>query len=172
MINKYSNNKAQASLEYMSIFGIAFLLISIVGGLFFVYTNSAKAGLDLEQINKIGIELIGDIEKVYFFGDTNRRTYKTTFPVGIESITLHHINQSGDNYFYFNFSLNNDGQIKDLIYQANEDYINILCVDTCVTTNIEPGYDISEFDYKYLGQGFKKIRLEAYNNSVYVEFIE
>jgi hypothetical protein len=173
MTYKYSiNNKAQASLEYMSIFGIGFLLVALAGGAFFAYTNSAKASLDQDQINKIGTELLDDIQKIYFFGDTNRRTYKTTFPQGVQGISIHHINQSGDNYYYFNFTIIADGEYRDLIFQTDEDYIDIKCVNTCVTANIAVGYNISTYDESYLGQGFKNIRIEALNNSVYVEFIE
>jgi hypothetical protein len=163
--------KAQASLEYMSIFGIGFLLVALVGGAFFAYTNSAKASLDQDQINKIGNELLDDIQKIYFFGDTNRRTYKTTFPKGVQSISIHHINESGDNYYYFNFTIIADGKYRDLIFQTDEDYIDIKCFN-CTQTYTSANENITTYWEGHLGQGFKNIRIEAINNSVYVDFVE
>ena len=156
----------------MAIFGIAFTIIAMIGGLFFSYTYSAKGSLDLEQVNKIGNELINNIQKIYFFGDTNRKTYKPTFPQGIESLTIHHINQSGYNYYYLNISLVSNGEIRDMIFQTTEDYIAIVCSSSCVNTNIEPGYDIATYNNSFLGQGVKNIRIEGFNNTVIVEFVE
>jgi hypothetical protein len=162
--------KAQASLEYMSIFGIAFVLIALTGGAFFAYTNSAKASLDQDQINKIGAELLDSIQKIYFFGDTNRRTYKTTFPQGVQNLSIHHINESGDNYFYLNFTIIADGEFRDLIFQTNEDYISIKCKNCTQLTSTNE--NISTYDPGRLGQGFKNIRIETINNSVYVDFVD
>jgi hypothetical protein len=172
MTNKNSiKKKAQASLEYMSIFGIAFVLIALTGGAFFAYTSSAKTSLDQDQINKIGTELLDDIQKIYFFGDTNRRTYKTTFPQGIQNLSIHHINESGNNYFYLNFTIIADGEFRDLIFQTEEDYIDIRCKN-CTQTFTSLNENISTYDPGRLGQGFKNIRIEAINNSVYVDFVD
>jgi membrane-anchored glycerophosphoryl diester phosphodiesterase (GDPDase) len=169
----YKNSKkkkAQASLEYMSIFGIAFVLIALTGGAFFAYTNSEKDNLDQKQINKIGTELLDSIQKIYFFGDTNRRTYKTTFPKGIESLSIHHINRSGYTYYYLNFTIIIDGTYRSLFFQTNEDYISIKCKNCVQVTSINE--TISTYDPGRLGQGFKNIRIEAINNSVYVDFVD
>ncbi len=172
MVNKNSIKKGQASMEYMAIFGIGFLLVAMIGGLFFSYTNSAKKTLDVDQVNKIGTELIDDIQKIYFFGDSNRRTYKTTFPKGIENFTIHHVNESGLVYNYLNITLLNDDFYNSLIFQTSEDYINIECLKTCIKTSAGGDNFISSFDYQYLGQGFKNIRIEAINGSVFIDFNE
>lgn len=165
-------NKAQASLEYMSIFGIVFVLIAMVGGIFFAYTNTAKANLDQEQLNKIGTELIDDIQKIYFFGDTNRRTYKTTFPQGIEAMSIHHINESGANYYYLNITSFFEEELRSLIFQTSEDYIAIVCSRTCTTTGTGSIEEISMYNISYLRQGFKNIKIEAFNNTVIVDFVD
>jgi hypothetical protein len=168
---KYFSSKAQASLEYISIFGIAFVLITITGAAFFSITNSAKVEFDKEKLNKIGTELIDIIQKVYFFGDTNRQTYKTLFPQGVETISIHHINEFGDEYYYLQISvLDGENQI-NLTYQTREDYIPIKCKN-CNKMIIDSDHNVSYFYEKYLGQGFKNIRIEALNNSVYIDFDE
>lgn len=161
--------KAQASLEYMSIFALAAVLIVTVGGLFFAYTHSAKESLDRKQINKIGTELLTNIEKVYFFGDGNRVTMDINFPKGIESLQIYNINESGDNYFYFNISTISGGVVQNMIFETKEDYIKLNCKE-CVKTY--PGTNtIFTYNQSYLFQGFKQLRIEAINDSVYTDFV-
>jgi len=53
--------KSQASLEFLSIFGIGFSIIVILGGLFVVYSGEAKEGLDKVQLENIGRSLMSNI---------------------------------------------------------------------------------------------------------------
>lgn len=163
--------KAQASLEYMVIFGIVFVMISVVGGLFFSYTNSAKESLDKKQINKIGQEIISNVQKIYFFGDGNRVTITPTFPQGIENLSIHHINESGDDYYYLNFSIINQGLYEDLIFQTTEDGIPFGCLDCTVDVPVGVGHNVSYFNQTYLGQAVHRIKIEAINDTVYVDFV-
>ena len=58
--------KAQSSLEFLIIFGIGFIMIIALSGVFFSYSSEAKLSLDKTQLEKIGGELISNIEKIYF----------------------------------------------------------------------------------------------------------
>lgn len=162
--------KGQASLEYISIFGIIFVIIAVAGGIFFSYTNSAKESLDKKQINKIGQEIINNVQKIYFFGDGNRVTITPTFPQGIEEISIHHINQSGNNYYYINITVLNQDVYESLIFETTEDDIPFGCKN-CTINDTIIGHNISSFNNMYFGQGSKRIKIESINDTTYVDFM-
>ena len=162
--------KGQASFEYLSIFGIGLALIGIVGGLFFVYTYNAKESLDFQQIDKIGSDVITNAEKIYFLGTGNRLTLKYTFPEGIENLSIHKFNESGYKYSYLNFTIVRDDNLVDVIFQTQEDYVDIDCV-VCNKGPANQFYNYSYYNFSDYNMGPKTIRIESIGSKVYIDFV-
>lgn len=165
--------KAQSSLEFLMILGIALTIILILAGIFVNYSNTAKKGLDKQQITSLGEELISNIEKVYFLGNGNRVTQRSNFPQGIFNFTIEHLNISnGTQYNQFeviNISFFDDGNINELIFYPSEPFIRLSC-DVCSQTSNVNGNFTSYFSESAFSQGPKQLRIEARNDLVYISF--
>jgi len=161
--------KAQASFEYLAIFGMGLALIVIVGGIFFVYTYSAKSSLDFQQVDKIGNEIIDNSEKIYFLGTGNRITLNPVFPQGIENFTIHQINESGYNYGYLNFTLVRDGELVHVIFEPQEAYVRLEC--TKCYKAVSATHNVSWYNATNFHQGSKTIRIESMGTFVSVDFM-
>lgn len=161
--------KAQSSLDFTLTFGIGFILILILSGIFIYYSGSAKQDLDKKQIEKVGNEIIFNAEKVFFLGDGNRLTLKVTLPIGIANFTIHHINNSNGTdtieFDYLNISSYLDGNRVDNIFSPNQLYIRMNCT-RCYNTENYSHYNSSDF-----GGGPKRIRIESKGDWVSIDFI-
>lgn len=166
--------KSQASLEFLTILGISLTLIAILSAIFIGYSNSAKQGLDKEQIENIGEELISNIERIYFQGNGNRVTQRSNFPSNILNFTIFHRNVTLSGVptmiDYINITYNDDGFLNDLIFYPLETFIRIQC-DKCYTTPPNAlGEYVSYFNTSDFSQGPKQIRVESRNQRVYISF--
>lgn len=167
--------KSQSSLEFLIIFGIALSMIIILSGIFFSYSSEASSSLSKDQINKIGNEIILNIDKIYFLGSGNKITINTLFPDSINNISIYHMNISngtGYNQFdYLNISqITSNSQIVSNIFTANENYIRFNC-ENCKNTTKVNGSWISYFnDTSDFSGGPKLIIIKSSDNFVYIDF--
>lgn len=164
--------KAQASLEYIIIFGIGFFFVLILGGLLLFYMNSAKNTLDENQIDEIGNQIVDTIEKVYYLGPGNKFTIKANFPTGIEnlSITNVSINRSNFNgtYYYFNFTYSYEDEWRNTIISPSDESIPFTCVNNCTVVG-----NSTFFEPYHFNKGVKRIKVEALSNGfVNIEFVQ
>lgn len=165
----YSNRlvpcKGQGSLEFLMIFGIGFLLIMIMAGVFFTFSGEAKQSLDKKQLEKIGRDIMNNVENVYFLGSGNRITMNLNMPDGIENITIKHINDSGEVYDYMEFSFYQNKNLVSEVYLPKENYIQFDCTDCAQSGNVSsyPIYD--------LNPGPKRLRIESKGDWVAIDFI-
>ncbi|MFW6286016.1 MAG: hypothetical protein ACOC16_02740 [Nanoarchaeota archaeon] len=169
-----STQKSQTSLEFLLIFGISFLIILIMGGIFFSYFNTEKKTLDNQHLQKIGNEMINYVEKVYFLTQGNRLSINTRFPDGIKNITIHHFNNksvNGNNisFDYLNITFYHSNQLVHNIFSPKEPYIRFNCTDCFHNpiTNVSYFNDTSDF-----AQGQKTIRFQSQGSWVSVDIIK
>lgn len=169
--------KAQSSLEFLSIFAISFTIIIILGGIFFTYSSEAKTDLDKDQIDRVFLDIMNNVDQIYFLGVGNRVTQKLSFPNNINSISIVHKNESlgGGEYQefdYLNVSIQNVGFTQDLIYFPSQTYIRFNCTSSCdVETSNVDGNWISYYSYENTNAGAKQIRIENKGDFVAIDFL-
>lgn len=158
--------KSQSSVEFLITFGIGFSLIIILSGIFLTYSEGAKENLDKQQIQKIGQEIIFNVEKIYFLGEGNRVTLNTRFPDNIENFTIYHSDASGEEFDYLNITYLNNGQFYDEIFTTNELYTRFNCT-SCYHTGDISYYNLSDFS-----GGNKEIRITSKGEYVSIDFFK
>lgn len=166
----HNNSKSQSSTELLITLAIGFTIILIIGGIFFNYSVSAKNTLDKKQIEKIGNELITNIEKIYFLGNGNRLTYETEFPELIYNFTIVHLNNTNSTddivLDYFNIAYQDENTISSSIFFTNEFFIRFNCTNSCYKSG-----NISYYNETSIGGGNKRIRIESKGKYVNVDFV-
>jgi uncharacterized protein (UPF0333 family) len=75
--------KAQVSVEYMFIIGLAMTILIPGSMIFFKYSQSSNEGLVATQINRIGKNLIDTADSIYTVGKNSWTTMDTNFPESI-----------------------------------------------------------------------------------------
>jgi len=165
--------KSQSSMEYLIIFGMALFLITIIGGVFFTYSNQSKNKLDQEQLDLIGKKIISNVEQIYFYGEGNRIPFKTTFPDKIENFTIVHVNKTGKTFDYLNISYyDGENELKSSIFLTKELYIRFNLTNYEKHTPNIGGNWISYVNESYLfSSGPKTIRIESFGSYVGIEFV-
>ena len=168
--------KSQSSFEFLVIFGIGLTLIAVLSGIFFSYSNSAESNLNRIQIEKIGKEIISNVEKIYFLGSGNKITYKANFPSGISNITIVHMNNSNSTtkilFDYLNITYYNNGNLTSSIFTANQNYIRFNC-SKCYNGPIVNGSWISYYnDTSDITGGTKTIEIYSEGNYVNIDFVK
>lgn len=157
------SKKSQGSLEFLIILGIGFLIIAILGSIFFNFFIGEKKTLDSKHIDNIGLEIMSNIDRVYFMGIGNRVTVETIFPEGIENISIHHFTD----YDYLNITFIGNKIVQHKIYEPSEIYIRFNCSECKhnYTTNISYFNDSSLFS-----KGNKRIRIDGKKDFVEISF--
>lgn len=168
------NKKNQSSLEFLIIFGISFAIILMLGGIFFSYSNGAKNTLDQKQIDKVGNEIISNIEKIYFLGNNNMITMGFKLPEGIENISILHLNISDgttyNTYDYLNISYMSENLIVDSLFTTKENYIYFNCTNCTHSVNLNGNYTSYYNSYDYTG-GTKLMKIQSKGDYVTIDFV-
>lgn len=81
--------KGQGSVEYLSVVGIALMLLIPATMLFTNYTRSANEEVLANQLNMIGQRIMNKAEEMYVIGTNSWSTIETTFPDSFESATFY-----------------------------------------------------------------------------------
>jgi len=165
----YFLKKSQNSLEFLMIFVIGFIIIILFGAIFFNYSLESKSYLDKNQIDRIGNEIVTNIEKIYFLGNNNMITLNSNFPDGIENFTIVHINFTDRYVDYINISYYDEKNINHEIFQMSENYIRLNCTLCNHTTNINGNYT-SYFNSSDFSEGAKRIRILSKGNFIEISF--
>lgn len=164
--------KSQSSMEFLIILGIAFTFIILLGGIFISYSNSSQKNLNSDQIEKIGDELIAEIEKIYFRGSGNKIQYKANFPNDITNMTLHHRINGANNFTYLNITQIGDGQEVSHIFLPEENYIKFVCLNCSNPTPTDFSNEFTQqFRREDYSAGSKTIAISSQNNRVELEVI-
>jgi len=86
--SKTLNSKAQISMEYLIIFGIAFAMTLPLIIIYAKQTGNIQADVTNAQIYKTASKISDYAEQVYYMGEPSQRTLEIRFPAGINSVTL------------------------------------------------------------------------------------
>ena len=165
--------KAQASLEFLIILGIAFVFILMLGGVFFSFSNTSQNSLDTQQVEKIGNELMTNVEKIYFRGVGNKIQYEARFPEAIQNMSIHYINDGSKNFTYLNVTRISGSQISSQVFFPRENYIQFIC-NNCQNTapiNYSSNFTLY-FQKEDFSQGTKTIEIKSLQERVQLEFIK
>ena len=164
--------KSQASLEYLMVFGIALAILVVLGSLFLGYFNSEKKSMDISYIQKIGTEMMDNVEKVYFLGYGNRVTIDTKFPEGITNISIIHYNNhnmpdgSVESFDRLSITfIGYQGEVSHM-FEPNDLYVRFNCTE-CIHDHVK---NISYYNDSNLAPGFRRIRFESRGDYVAIDF--
>ena len=82
------HSRAQVSVEYLIIFGIAFMMTLPLIVIYARQTNNFQADVSQIQIYTIESKISDYAEQVYYMGEPSQRTLYVDFPKGINGVTL------------------------------------------------------------------------------------
>lgn len=165
--------KAQSSLEFLIILGIAFVFILMLGGVFFSFSNSSQKSLNSEQIEKVGNELMTNIEKIYFRGVGNKIQYKANLPEDILNMTIHYKKTPTTNFTYLNITRYDKSQISSQIFFPRENYIQFICANCSNTSPIDYSTNFTlYFEEEDFSPGRKTLAITSLQERVELKFIK
>jgi len=90
MVSKCSklSLKAQVSMEYLIIFGIAFAMTLPLIIIYVKQTGNIQADVTQMQIYKAASKISDYAEQVYYMGEPSKRTLNINFPAGVTGVEL------------------------------------------------------------------------------------
>lgn len=165
------SSKAQASTEYIMIFGIALVLIAITGAVFFSYVNESKTTLDQKQIEKMGNEIMDNVDKIYFLGQGNRVTLKMTFPDNLVNFTIQHTQNAGEPFEYLNITYFWQGQKTSSIFNPSDLYVRFNCTYCYHVRTLGSKMNVSYYNASDASLGTKQIQITSMGSFVNVDFV-
>ncbi len=93
------SKKAQASIEFLMIVGVAMTMFLPMLFIFQQFSSQANEKVMVGQINSFGRELISAVDSMYYFGEFSKTTIKFNFPSNIVKMTINTPElDSGDYY--------------------------------------------------------------------------
>ena len=140
----------QISVEYAMIIGLISFALAIAVSVAFFYSNSARAQIRMNQVDKIGNKIIENADSVYYLGYPSKVTIDLTMPEGVLNINLE--NSSIPNYIEFEYK--GQGSSTYAIY-----YTNAKIWETNQPLN----------DVRFKSPGIKHLKVIA-NESGFVQF--
>jgi hypothetical protein len=75
-------------MEYLIIFGIAFMMTLPLIIIYSKQTNNVQADIAQIQVYKVATKISDYAEQVYYMGEPSQRTLYVTFPECVDSITV------------------------------------------------------------------------------------
>jgi uncharacterized protein (UPF0333 family) len=80
--------RAQVSVEFLMVVGIAMLMMTVSTYLVFDYTQSYSSQNAMQQVAQIGYELIDDASAMYIYGSGSFGTLSASLPENIYDISV------------------------------------------------------------------------------------
>lgn len=161
--------KGQNSLEFITIFAIGLSMTLILGSLFFIISKSEKSNLDIDQISRIGNQILDLSEEVYFRGTGNKVQYKAVFPGNINSLEIMQLNGTLANYSELRFSIiSENGNIQNISFIPKETYVILNCSTSC---NYNSSTETGWFNKSYYSLGPKTLSIRSIGDQVLIDFI-
>jgi hypothetical protein len=130
--------KAQVSIEYLIIFGIAFMMTFPLIIIYAKQITNIQADVTNAQIFRVSSKISDYAEEVYYAGEPSQRTLIISFPEGITSVTLNNtliifnVTTADLNYVVVKeTSANLTGSIRSfsgqhvIAFKAEKNYVNI-----------------------------------------------
>ena len=140
---KKRNKRVQASIEYLVVFSLGFLILIPMVYMFYSYSTKSSEQIMTSDIAVIGNDIVNAAESVYYMGRGSRLTLEETMPEGITNI-------------YLISDWAND--INELVFELGGNHsMAFFC-----NVNINGSFNFSAYS-----PGSKRIRVEAKNDSIY-----
>lgn len=107
--------RAQASMEYLMMVGVAFMILVPMMYIFYDFTISTREEISLAKLDSIGQKIVNTAEEVYFLGSPSRMTIHYTMPENVKGMEI-----KGDDIlvFYYNAPAGEPGS-KQVIIPSN-----------------------------------------------------
>ena len=80
--------KSQASIEFLVIFGVVFLMMIPLIIIFFDQTGFVQDAVAESQIRTIAVRIVDKAETVYYTGGSSKTTLRAYLPEGVESFNV------------------------------------------------------------------------------------
>ena len=80
--------KGQASMDFLMVMSLLFIILVPTVSLFYNYTRSTREQAAITQSGTLAKQIISNAEKVYYFGFGSRLTLELTMPEGVNSIKV------------------------------------------------------------------------------------
>ena len=109
--NSVGHKSGQVSIEYLIIFGIAFMMTLPLIVIYARQTTNVQADVTRAQTFKVASKISDYAEQVYYMGTPAQRTLAINFPEGINSVTIN------GNVIIFNVTT------ADLTYTVEQDTV-------------------------------------------------
>ncbi len=157
--------KAQISLEYITIIGIALTLTTIIASLFFSFSSYQKDDLDSKQIDSIFNDVITTSEEIYFRGSGNKVQIKAQFPENIENISIVYDNSGSVNFTYINITTIGEELSRSSLYETSQNYIFLNCSDCTHNGNV------AYYSRDQFSAGPKTLSIRSIGDQVLIDFV-
>lgn len=116
------SRRAQASMEYLMVAGIAFVIIVPMMYILYQYTSNLSSDVTDSKLGKIGTDIANTAEQIFYLGEPSRTTLRYDMPEGVYDIEV-----TGDRSIIF--KLGDPSSPKEVVTFANVDIISYLVPD-------------------------------------------
>ena len=136
--NSVRYKKGQVSIEYLIIFGVAFMMTLPLIVIYARQTTNVQADVTRAQTFKVASKISDYAEQVYYMGEPAQRTLTISFPEGINNVIVQgnaiifNITTSDLTYTVEQDTVANlTGSIRpfagphSIVFTASQDYVNI-----------------------------------------------
>ena len=143
IFSKKWNKRVQASIEYLIVFSLAFVVLLPMVYMFHSYSIKSSEQIETSNIAVIGNDIVNAAESAYYMGRGSRLTLEETMPEGITNITVLKDWSKGINEFVLEY--------------RGQEQMAFFC-----NVNINGSFDAYD-----LSPGLKHITVEVRNTSNY-----
>lgn len=144
----FAGHKAQSSIEYMFIVGIALMIIVPGTALFFQYSQDSQENLLHSKVYRIGSELVSTGEMIYSVGENSWQTVEVSMPETIKQMIVYSDTSDGINELVIRYGHTNPS---DAVFFTTNTLLN----STGNSSECESGCPVP------ISNGVNRIRIES-----------
>jgi hypothetical protein len=152
--------KAQAAVEFLIVVGVAFTMLIPSLLLFSQYSSSSSQTIVANQIDRVGRELVSNIETIYYYGKDSRATIKLSFPERINEVYI--------NPKKVDVCLNEgDGCLTEIVFNVtmNGDYVDFVYF---TKVNVTANFTADNTMIDAVKEGVKTFVIKSYGTYINV----
>jgi uncharacterized protein (UPF0333 family) len=140
--------RAQASIEFLLIVGIATMVLIPAMYFFFIYSEKSQETTRINQIEKLGTDIINKAETVYYYSDPSKMELVETMPDNVKGIGI--VNDWGNNINLLIINYSSRGKIQPIVFLSR--------------VNINGSFEARDFT---VGRKVISIEAKRYNQYIY-----
>ncbi|MEK6967061.1 MAG: hypothetical protein AABX51_00345 [Nanoarchaeota archaeon] len=81
-------DRAQASVEFMLVLGLGMVILLPATILFYNYSQDQSRELELQQVIRLGNQIVNEAERVYYYSDPSKLEIQGIVPSNVFNITV------------------------------------------------------------------------------------